>query len=182
MITFIIRSIVVLSFICISAMSLYSQNNVGIGTTTPHVSSILELNSTSLGFLLPRMTAAQKSAIATPSTGLMIFQTDAPIGPYFYDGSVWRQISYSTPSVIKVVVNQDVDSIAANTSAIVTFTVTGAVTTGSVNVSPGSGFADGLIIQYARVSATNTVEIKLANITLGAIDPAIMDFMISVIN
>lgn len=182
MTTIIFRSVLVLSIFFVSSIALYSQNNVGIGTTTPHVSSILELNSTSLGFLLPRMTATQKNAISTPSTGLMIFQTDAPVGPYFYDGSVWRQISFSTPSIIKAVVNQDIASVGANAYATVTFTVSGAVTTASAVVSPANGFADGLLIQYARVSAANTVEIKVANITGSPIDPPAMDFLITVIN
>jgi hypothetical protein len=182
MVTFLLRTVLLIGMFCVVSTTVFAQNNVGIGTTTPHASSILELNSTSLGFLLPRMTAVQKTAIASPSIGLMIFQTDAPSGPQFYDGTVWRQISFSTPSIIKSVVNQDITSIPANSVATITFTVTGAVTTASAIVSPGSGFADGLIIQYARVSATNTVEIKVANITAGAIDPPAMDFLISVIN
>lgn len=182
MATFLFKTVLVLSILCVSTITIYSQNNVGIGTTTPHASSILELNSTSLGFLLPRMTAAQKTAIAAPSTGLMIYQTDAPVGPYFYDGSAWRQISFSTPSIIKAVVNQDIASIGANAFATVTFTVTGAATTASAVVSPANGFADGLLIQYARVSAVNTVEIKVANITGSPIDPPAMDFLITVIN
>ena len=39
------------------------------------------------------MTAAQKTAIVSPSAGLMIFQTDAPIGFYYYTGSNWLNIS-----------------------------------------------------------------------------------------
>jgi len=182
MVTFLLRTVLLLGMFCVVSTTVFAQNNVGIGTTTPHASSILELNSTSLGFLLPRMTAAQKTAIASPSTGLMIFQTDAPAGPQFYDGTVWRQISFSTPSIIKSVINQDITSIPANSFSTITFTVTGAVTTASAVVSPGTGFADGLIIQYARVSSANTVEIKVANITAGAIDPPAMDFLISVIN
>jgi len=55
---------------CLTAIFLYSQNNVGIGTPTPDASSILELNSTTKGFLAPRMTTAERLAIATPAIGL----------------------------------------------------------------------------------------------------------------
>lgn len=70
-----------------------TTGEVGIGTTTPSASALLDLTSTTKGLLIPRMTAAQKTAIASPSAGLMIFQTDAPIGFYYYTGSNWLNIS-----------------------------------------------------------------------------------------
>jgi len=66
---------------------------VGIGTNAPDASALLDVSSTSKGVLIPRMTASQKSAISSPSTGLLIFQTDAPIGFYYYNGSSWISIS-----------------------------------------------------------------------------------------
>jgi len=39
--------------------------------------------------LVPRMTAAQKTAIASPATGLLIYQTDGTTGFYYYNGSSW---------------------------------------------------------------------------------------------
>ncbi len=67
--------------------SAYSQNNVGIGCTNPDASALLELRSSSLGFLTPRMTQAQRPA--TPATGLLIYQTDNTPGFYYYDGTSW---------------------------------------------------------------------------------------------
>jgi hypothetical protein len=55
-------------------MTLFSDNVV-IGTTTDVASSILTLQSTTKGFLPPRMTTAQRNLIATPATGLTIFNT-----------------------------------------------------------------------------------------------------------
>ena len=49
---------------------------VGIGTNTPDASAALDLTSTTGGLLTPRMTAAQRDAIATPSQGLIIFCTE----------------------------------------------------------------------------------------------------------
>jgi uncharacterized protein (TIGR02145 family) len=54
--------------------STYAQN-VGIGTTTPAASAVLDLNSTTKGFLPPRMTTAERNLIVTPATGLVIFNT-----------------------------------------------------------------------------------------------------------
>jgi hypothetical protein len=53
-----------------------ATNNVLIGTTTDVATSILTLNSTTKGFLPPRMTTAQRDLINTPATGLTIFNTD----------------------------------------------------------------------------------------------------------
>ncbi len=67
---------------------LFSQ--VGIGTTTPDASAALEIESTTSGILIPRLTQSQRNAIASPATGLMIYQTDATTGFYYYDGSAWQ--------------------------------------------------------------------------------------------
>jgi len=67
-----------------------AKAQVGIGTSTPSASAALEINSTTGGILVPRMTNAQKGAIATPATGLLIYQTDGVAGFYYYDGSVWQ--------------------------------------------------------------------------------------------
>ncbi len=68
----------------------YSQtDNVGIGTTTPNNSAVLDLTSTTKGFLAPRMTQAQRTAIATPANGLVVYQTDNSAGFYYYNGTTW---------------------------------------------------------------------------------------------
>jgi hypothetical protein len=56
----------------------YAQ--VGFGTTSPDASSALDITSTTKGLLIPRMTAAQRVAITTPSQGLIIFCTDCATG------------------------------------------------------------------------------------------------------
>jgi hypothetical protein len=66
--------------------------NVGIGTNTPNNSAQLDIVSTTKGLLMPRMTAAQRTAIATPATGLTVYQTDGTAGFYFYNGAAWSQL------------------------------------------------------------------------------------------
>ena len=53
---------------------------VGINTSSPHESAALDIVSTTGGLLVPRMTAAQRDAITTPSQGLIIFCTDCASG------------------------------------------------------------------------------------------------------
>ncbi len=79
--------------IAVSVRTVSAQENVGIGTKTPHGSSVLDLSidllSTPKGFLAPRMTAAQKNSIASPAKGLLIYQTDGAQGFYYFDGTLW---------------------------------------------------------------------------------------------
>ena len=53
--------------------SIISNAQIGIGTNTPDASSILDLSSTTKGFLLPRMTTAEKLLLVNPAVGLTIF-------------------------------------------------------------------------------------------------------------
>jgi len=67
----------------------HSFSQVGIGTTTPDSSSILDIESTTSGLLIPRMTQTQRLAITTPATGLLVYETDTIPGFWYYDGGSW---------------------------------------------------------------------------------------------
>lgn len=70
-------------------LSINDIGNVGIGTTTPDASAILDLTSGSKGLLLPRLTALQKAGITLPKPGLVIYQTDGVTGIYTYTTTGW---------------------------------------------------------------------------------------------
>jgi hypothetical protein len=53
-----------------------AQNNVGIGTNTPNATSALEVQSTTQGVLVPRMTTAQRLAIVSPANSLLVYDTN----------------------------------------------------------------------------------------------------------
>lgn len=64
---------------------------LGIGTGNPHVSSVVDITSTTKGFVLPRMTNTQRDNIGTPETGLFIYSTtDNKL--QFYNGSIWVNV------------------------------------------------------------------------------------------
>jgi len=67
------------------------DGNVGIGITTPDATALLDISSTTKGFLPPRMTASQRNAISSPATGLMLYDTTNDKMD-FYNGSVWKGI------------------------------------------------------------------------------------------
>ncbi len=66
----------------------YPLGSVGIGNILPNASAKLDVSSTTKGVLLPRLTTAQQNAIATPATGLQIFNTDL-VSFMFYNGTAW---------------------------------------------------------------------------------------------
>ncbi len=93
--------VIVFLILLLSGFSAFSQN-VGINTTTPHASSLLELNANDKGLLVPRMTNAQRNLIASPANGLIIFQTDnvgiESSGLYYYDLTLHAWVRFSDQS------------------------------------------------------------------------------------
>jgi hypothetical protein len=105
----------------------------GIGTTTPNASAKLEVAATDKGFLLPRMTATQRSAIATPANGLLVYQTDGDAGFYVNTGSsssvVWTRVNMDWSRS-----GNDLTYTSGNVST------TGNLTGGNASTSTISGF------------------------------------------
>lgn len=86
-----------LSLVCLLfSIHLFAQS-VGIGTTTPHAASLLDITSTTKGMLVPRMTQAQRDAIASPPPGLMIFNTTTN-NFNFNTGTGWNSLTSTNPS------------------------------------------------------------------------------------
>jgi hypothetical protein len=71
---------------------LTTAGNTGFGTATPSSKAILDLTSTTLGFLPPRMTTAQRDAITSVPAGLMIYNTTTN-KINFYNGSAWEAVT-----------------------------------------------------------------------------------------
>ena len=77
---------------------------IGIGTETPAPSAALEVTSSTndKGVLIPRLSNTQKNSISNPAEGLLIYQTTAPIGFYYYTGSAWKLMAIQTDIASKV--------------------------------------------------------------------------------
>ncbi len=76
---------------------IYNSNNgnVGVGTTSPANSAKFEINSTTKGFLPPRMTEAQRNAISGPVAGLVIYCSNCCVSGelQLYNGTGWTNIT-----------------------------------------------------------------------------------------
>jgi len=64
-------------------------SNVMIGTNQVDNSSALTVRASNKGILIPKLTQAQRDAITSPSTALLIFQTNQTPGFYYFDGVEW---------------------------------------------------------------------------------------------
>ena len=71
----------------VTRLTVAAGGNVGIGTLTPVASAKLELSSTTQGFLPPRMTATQASAIVSPAKSLIVYVTDT--NGTFTSAGIW---------------------------------------------------------------------------------------------
>lgn len=94
-------SIITFLFVLINQSA--NGQSMGISNTsiTPDASSILELRTTSKGFLAPRMTTAQRDAITSPATGLVIYNTTTNQFN-FYNGTIWTTIVSGSSGVYSV--------------------------------------------------------------------------------
>jgi len=63
-------------FLPIVLVSSFSFAQIGINTSTPDASSILDVYSQDKGMLIPRLTTAKRDAISNPATSLIIYDTD----------------------------------------------------------------------------------------------------------
>jgi len=69
-----------------------SQVAINTNGSSPNASAMLDVTSSTKGILVPRMTAAERGLIASPATGLLVYQTNAPVGYYFFNGTAWKQM------------------------------------------------------------------------------------------
>jgi hypothetical protein len=107
----------VLSFFSLRVMA---QQGVAVNATgnPPAASAMLDVQSTTKGFLLPRMTQAQRLAISSPANGLLVFDTDAQKLFQYQDG-VWRYLidnSYWAGSATRRWIYNASDSIGIGTA------------------------------------------------------------------
>lgn len=130
---------------CLGSIFLSAQS-VGVGTTAPHNSSILDISSTNKGLLLPRI--ADTTNISGPAAGLFIYNQNTN-SPHFFDGSKWQNLF---------------NSILSATGDSITYTVFGWASPGTIiNYSQGASSAGGAawpqvqdfsFIKYTDINST----------------------------
>jgi hypothetical protein len=90
------KSLTILIVILTINSFIYSQS-IGVGTNSPAASAALDVSSTSKGLLIPRMTSTQRSAIASPVNGLMVYDITTN-SFWYYNGVAWTNTNNSGSS------------------------------------------------------------------------------------
>lgn len=81
-----------------------TASKLGVGIVTPNNSALVEMSSTSQGFLPPRLTYSQRNAIASPAQGLIIYCTTCGNNGELqvYNGTAWTNMVGGTASAITI--------------------------------------------------------------------------------
>jgi hypothetical protein len=105
-------------FVCLYIQSIYAQ--VGIGTTTPESSAMLEVSSSNKGFLPPRVSLTATNAaspITSPATGLLVYNiatagsspNQVSPGYYYWNGTAWLKLTENGSTKNAAFVGRGVD-------------------------------------------------------------------------
>jgi hypothetical protein len=153
----------------------------------PDGSAGLDVSFTDKGVLIPRLTLAQRGAIASPATSLLIYQTDNTPGYYYYDGSAWqllgRYVAGSGISIVGNVISNTAPSSGGTVTSVTgtlpiavatgtttpVISITGLSTLGAANQVPGvnasaTGWEYKTLTSGAGISITNAAgSITLTN-------------------
>ena len=153
------------------------RGNLLVGTATDDTSSLVNIVSTTKGFLQPRMTNTQRDSIATPATGLQLFSTtDSANYVYRGTGGGWQKIA----NEISGSATLDFPSTNNGNKSDLTITVTGATEGDVVSL----GIQNSVNLNHscftAWVSATDTVTVRFSNYGTGSLDPASATFKVKV--
>lgn len=153
-----------------SVAKLSAQDNVGIGTTTPDPSALLEMLSSNKGVLVPRMNTAGMNAIAAPGNSLLIYNTDSMCF-FFYrqPSSAWISLCSTTGTgTVGATGNTGTAGVAGNTGATGSIGATGVAGTTGITGTTGDIGATGVAGVTGATGAAGTTGITGATGDIGA--------------
>jgi hypothetical protein len=134
--------------------------------STADASAILDLKSTNQGVLVPRLTQSQRTTISAPATGLMVYQTDATAGFYFYNGTAWT--SLSAAGATGATGAQGIQGLTGTTGATGNAGTNGTIGATGLTGLTGNAGTNGAIGAAGLDGATGSTGIAGTNGTIGA--------------
>lgn len=173
------------AFIGISQQDVANAERVQViceGKTRARISGTVEagdlLTPTTGGALTKRTDGSRPVAIYLGVTGDNGAQQDAANGTDEWVYVINPGVVNGMPLILSFDITVDPDDRAANTTADLALTVTGALTTDEVLNVFAPALESGLVLSNARVSAADTVTVRLGNVTTGAINAAEQTFTV----
>ena len=155
------------SFLFVLVFSVPSVAQIGIGTKSPAPSAALEVTSTgnNKGILIPRVSATQKDAIVSPAEGLLVYQTTAPTGFYYYSGTAWKLMANATDlssagnagTATKLAASKNINGVAFDGSADITVPAAAGTLTGTTLKSTITGSSLTSVGTLANLTVTNPI-------------------------
>lgn len=142
----------------VSGSNIYrAAGNVSIGSTTSVASAILNMDSSTRGFLPPRLTTAQRDAISNPATGLQIYNSTTNL-VNFYNGTSWQAFGTAGAGLTSLnTLTGSSQNFATGTTG-TDFNISSSGTTHTFNIPDASASTRGLI----NASLYNTFNSKLS--------------------
>src|ERR1700761_3721271 len=77
----------------VGVLSSHAQVGVNTDGSLPDPSAMLDIKSTTRGFLVPRVTSALRLAFSSPADGLLVYDTDTESFWYYKNGTGWTQLT-----------------------------------------------------------------------------------------
>ena len=172
-----------------------SSNSLSVGTTSVNASAIVDISSTSKGFLPPRMNYSQRTGISSPAEGLIVYQNNTSgtsyKGAYLYNGSSWQLITLPYKKYVAIIEVDSSNSLATqtvlenelggsvtitynSTAKYVTFTSSGLFTAGKTGIFTTPGASKGDVTEtvyagYIYTSILDSSNIQLAKINASGV-------------
>ncbi len=94
-------------------LTVAAQVSVNTDGSTAAPSAILDVKSNIMGVLIPRMTTAERTGIASPATSLLVFDTETNTF-WFYKGTQWEQLVCASMPSGPVVITPELLTATAN--------------------------------------------------------------------
>jgi len=89
------KTTILTTVLVILSLGLFAQVGVNSDGSSPDGSAMLDVKSTDKGMLVPRMSTAQRTAISSPATGLLVFD-ETTRGFWFFSGMSWYPLNDGT--------------------------------------------------------------------------------------
>lgn len=147
-----IRLIVFSVLLNLTASITYSQ--IGIGTSSPHSSSIVDVTATNKALLLPRLTSEQRAGISNPANGLVIFCTNCGTNGEMqvYSSTAWKNVLGNTISASLPVLS---------TTAISNISYTSVTAGGDITYSDATVTARGVCLSTSQNPTTSNTSFSI---------------------